>query len=112
MTTGVLVARNPMLRPSRRPPNWHGGGYLSGEYPGGIATVEGVPTSAEVLVRLRDPGSYFDGFTVAITTSAPDGTWRVDGLDPTRRYDVIGRKEGHNDVIVSNVQPENEERVL
>ena len=106
MATGVLVTRNPMLRPSRRPPNWHGVGYLAGEYPDGITTVDGVPQSADVLVRLRLPGSYFDGLTVASTTSAPDGTWRVDGLDPSLKYDVIGRKNGHNDVIMANVMPE------
>jgi hypothetical protein len=42
---------------------------------------------------------------VAKTQSAPDGTWRVDGLNPNLRYDVVGRKDGFNDVIVSNVQP-------
>lgn len=90
-----------------------GNGYLAGNFPEGITTVDGVPVSAEVRVEFRgDAGSISDGFVVAKTLSAPDGTWRVDGLNPNLRYDVIGRKEGHNDVIVSNVQPENEERVL
>lgn len=105
MADGFIVAATPMQRATRTPPIWQGAGYLAGEYPGGTTTVDGVPQSADVLARLRLPGSYFDGLTVATTTSASDGTWRVDGLNPNLRYDVIGRKDGFNDVIVSNVQP-------
>ena len=83
-----------------------GNGYLAGSFPGGITTVDGVPVSAEVRVEFRgDAGSISDGFVVAKTLSAPDGTWRVDGLNPALRYDVVGRKDGFNDVIVANVQP-------
>ena len=83
-----------------------GNGYLAGEYPGGTTTVEGAPQSATVRVLYRPAeGRLGDGVVVASTTSAPDGTWRVDGLDPTLRYDVVGRKGGFNDVIVANVQP-------
>ena len=83
-----------------------GTGYLSGEFPGGTTTVEGVPTQAEVRVLWRGPAGHpSDGVLVAKTQSAPDGTWRVEGLNPNLRYDVVGRKDGFNDVIVSNVQP-------
>lgn len=83
-----------------------GSGYLAGEYPGGTTTVDGVPQSAEIRVLWRDPNnSYMDGVVVARTVSAADGTWRVLGLNPNLRYDVVGRKDGHNDVIAANVQP-------
>ena len=83
-----------------------GTGFLAGEFPSGTTTVEGVPTQAEVRVLWRGPAGHpSDGVLVAKTQSAPDGTWRVDGLNPDLRYDVVGRKGGFNDVIVSNVQP-------
>ena len=83
-----------------------GTGYLSGEFPGGTTTVEGAPTQAEVRVLWRGPAGHpSHGVLVAKTHSAPDGTWLVVGLNPTLRYDVVGRKDGFNDVIVSNVQP-------
>ena len=83
-----------------------GNGYLAGEHPGGTTTVDGVPQSAQVRVVVRDPkNGPYDGFVAARAHSAPDGTWRVDGLNPNLRNDVIGRKDGFNDVIVSNVQP-------
>lgn len=83
-----------------------GTGYLSGELPSGTTTVEGVPTQAEVRVLWRGPAGHpADGVLVAKAQSAPDGTWRVEGLSPGLRYDVVGRKDGFNDVIVSNVQP-------
>lgn len=83
-----------------------GNGYLAGEYPDGTTTVEGAPQSATVRVLYRPgDGQVGDGMVVASTTSAADGTWRVDGLNPNLRYDVVGRKGGFNDVIVANVQP-------
>lgn len=83
-----------------------GRGYLGGEHPGGTTTVDGVPMPAELRILWRDPSnSHMDGTVVARTHSAADGTWRVVGLNPELRYDVVGRKSGHNDVIQSNVQP-------
>lgn len=83
-----------------------GNGYLSGEFPGGITAVDAVPTSATVRILYRPTsGTPGDGVLVAETQSAPDGTWRVDGLNPALRYDVVGRKAGLKDVIMSNVQP-------
>ena len=83
-----------------------GTGFLAGEFPRGITTLEGAPTQAEVRVLWRGPAGHpSDGVLVAKAQSASDGTWRVDGLSPDLRYDVVGRKDGFNDVIVSNVQP-------
>lgn len=68
---------------------------------------EWVLTAATVRVLYRpDSGEPGDGAVVAETQSAPDGTWRVDGLNPALKYDVVGRKSGHNDVIMANVSPE------
>lgn len=83
-----------------------GNGYLAGEFPGGTTTVEGAPVSATVRVLLRtESGHAGDGAVVAEVQSAPDGTWRVDGLPTGLKYDVVGRKNGHNDVIMANVTP-------
>ena len=83
-----------------------GRGYLGGEYPGGTTTVDGGPQPAEIRILWRDPSnSHMDGTVVARTFSAADGTWRVDGLNPNLRFDVVGRKDNFNDVIVANVKP-------
>lgn len=82
----------------------NGAGYLAGEFPDGATTVGGVPVSAVVRVLLRTTGEG-DGTLVAQVESAADGTWRVDGLDPAKKYDVVGRRALFNDVIVSNVSP-------
>ena len=83
-----------------------GTGHLAGSFPDGITSIEGQPTSATVRVLYRpESGHPGDGAVVAQVQSAPDGTWRVDGLNPALKYDVVGRKSGHNDVIMANVQP-------
>ena len=83
-----------------------GTGYLAGEFPGGITTVGGAPVGATVRVLLRTAGGApGDGVVVAIKQSAADGTWRVDGLNTSLKYDVVGRKAGFNDVIQANVSP-------
>lgn len=83
-----------------------GNGYLAGSFPGGITTVDGVPTPATVRVLYRPgPGQPGDGALVAEVQSAADGSWRVDGLDPALKFDVVGRKAWFNDVIMSNVSP-------
>lgn len=83
-----------------------GSGYLAGSFPGGITTVDGVPTAATVRVLYRPgPGQPGDGALVAEVQSAADGSWRVDGLDPALKFDVVGRKAWFNDVIMSNVSP-------
>lgn len=81
-------------------------GYLSGKYPGGVTTVDGAPVAATVRVLYRPaPGGLGDGVLMAEVQSAPDGTWRVDGLDPSLKFDVVGRKSGFNDVIMAGVSP-------
>lgn len=83
-----------------------GNGYLAGTYPGGITTVDGVPTRATVRILYRPlSGALGDGAVVAEVLSELDGTWRVDNLNPALRYDVVGRKAGFNDVIMANVKP-------
>lgn len=83
-----------------------GSGYLAGSFPGGITTVDGVPTAATVRVLYRPgPGQPGDGALVAEVQSAADGSWRVDDLDPALKFDVVGRKAWFNDVIMSNVSP-------
>lgn len=89
---------------SRMPPR--GVAFLAGEYPSGITTADGVPTGATVRVLYRPAsGLPGDGVVVAEVQSRQDGTWRVDGLHPDYRYDVVGRLQGFNDVIMSNVAP-------
>lgn len=83
-----------------------GAGYLAGTFPGGVTAVNGIPTTATVRVHYRPTeGALGDGVLVAQVQSAPDGTWRVDGLDPNLKFDVIARKDGYNDVIVAGVKP-------
>ena len=77
-----------------------GDGYFAGEYPGGTTTVEGAPVSAAVLVYQRDSGQL-----IAQTESSQSGEWIVTGVDLSKAHDIVGRKEGFNDVIVSNVMP-------
>lgn len=79
-----------------------GNGYLSGSFPAGITSLDGVPTPATVRVLLRDTR---EPYLVAETVSAVDGTWRVEGLPLDRRYDVVCRMEGFNDLVLSNVTP-------
>lgn len=93
---GFASARKPLF----------GDGYLAGDAPDGTTTVEGTPTPITVRVVLRTPqGSAGDGLLVAETQSNAAGLWRVEGLNPLLRYDVIGRLLGKKDVIVSDVTP-------
>jgi hypothetical protein len=63
-----------------------GAGFIAGELPDGLVTVNSVPSAREVELRHRATRR-----TIAITFSAADGTYRFDGLDPMQEYDVIGR---------------------
>jgi len=82
-------------------------GYLSGTFPNGLTLLEGSPVSARVRVHYRAAsyGAILDGHMVAEVQSGVDGTWVITGLDPSKKYDVVGRLEGKNDVIMSNVSP-------
>lgn len=97
----VSATRNALRR------NFTGNGYLAGESPDGLTKVEGVPTSAEVRVLYRGgPGDPLDGYVVRVVQSNSGGAWLVEGLDPSLKYDVVARLDGHRDVIMSNVSPE------
>lgn len=89
-----------------------GSGYLAGEFPSALTTVEGVPVSAQVLVRYRAavPGGRGDGMLVASTTSSPAGEWSVQNLNSSLRFDVSARYVGENDALQANVRPYDEPR--
>lgn len=87
------------------PINPTGTGHLAGTYPLGITSVQGVPGPATIRVHIRAEGSPGDGRLVAQTTSAVDGTWYIGGLNTSLKYDVICRRAGFNDMILSNVSP-------
>ena len=80
-------------------------GYLSGDFPGGVTTVDGTPVEATVRVLIRSIDPALNGLVVSEVKSAPSGVWRVEGLNPNLKYDVVGRKAGFNDVIMANVTP-------
>lgn len=101
--TPKILVRQPYPYPKK---DFSGNGYLAGEYPDGITSVEGVPVSAEIRVLWRDlSGSNADGCVVATTTSLADGTWRIDNLNTSLKYDVVSRHNGLNDVIMANITP-------
>lgn len=77
-----------------------GHGYLSGAGEDGVTKVEGVPASAEVIILDRASGLEVDRFD-----SAPDGTWSRERLDMSREFDLVFRKDGYNDGLLSAVTP-------
>lgn len=101
LTGEIYLDVSPAQRPTPGP------GFLAGEFPGGITTIRGVPTTATIRVHYRPDasGAPGDGVLVAEVQSAADGTWRVDNLDPTLKFDVIGRKQGFRDVILPGLNP-------
>lgn len=96
----ALAARCDTDNYSPAPPR--GIGYIAGEAPDGLVTFNGAPA-----VRTIDVFDRATNLCVATTTSASDGTYRVDGLDPTREYDVRarGQDEHENDLIAARVTP-------
>lgn len=81
-------------------------GYLSGQFPLSGTTVDGAPVIADVRVLFRPAfGEAGDGSLVEQVTTSPDGSWRVNGLNPALKFDVVGRRNGFNDVIMANVSP-------
>lgn len=85
-------------------PDFTGPGFFGGESPDGLTTTAGVPVAARVDVLWRDPVSD-DEVQVASTTSAADGTWRIEGLNPGLTYVVRGRKAGFADAAVMAARP-------
>lgn len=83
-----------------------GTGSLSGSYPDGVVSDQGVPVVADIAVLLRMPDSEtFDGLVIERTVSSQDGTWLVENLNKNLRFDVIARMPMRNDVIASNITP-------
>ncbi len=80
-----------------------GPGYLAGEHPAGRTTINGTPVSADVDVFYELETK--DWQHVASTTSQPDGTWSVVGLDPDKRFNVVARHASFGGVIAVDVQP-------
>lgn len=83
----------------------NGTGSFAGAFPDGVTSQDGVPTSAEVLVRVRAPGTSFDGVVVARTVSAPSGEWLIENMPDDGVFDVVARKAGECDVVKSGVRP-------
>lgn len=79
-----------------------GAGYIAGEAPDGLLTVNTAPARREIEVRHR-----ITRVVVATTFSNSDGTYRISDLDPNEEFDVIARDYAgtYNDVIVSRVKP-------
>lgn len=89
-----------------RDPRFVGTGFFAGEAPDGLTTVYGDPISADVFVYWRDPDDPMaQEVLVGATKSAPDGTWRITGLNYNLRYVVRARASGRDDVTVVGVQP-------
>ena len=86
---------------SGSPIRTNGPGYIAGEDPG-LVTVAGAPASRKIEVY-----DIATGILVATTASAANGTWRVDNLNPARRYRVIAYDHQlvFNAVIRDNITP-------
>lgn len=80
-----------------------GPGYLAGEHPAGRTTVNGTPVSADVDVFYELDTK--DWQRVASTTSQPDGTWSIVGLNPDKKFNVVARHASFGGVIAVDVQP-------
>lgn len=80
-----------------------GPGYLAGEHPAGRTTVNGAPVSADVDVFYEL--NTKDWQCVASTTSQPDGTWSIVGLNPDKKFNVVARHASFGGVIAVDVQP-------
>lgn len=80
-----------------------GPGYLAGEHPAGRTTVNGTPVSADVDVFYELDNK--DWQCVASTTSQPDGTWSIVGLNPDKKFNVVARHASFGGVIAVDVQP-------
>jgi len=81
---------------------WNGPGYVAGEAPDGLVTVNSAPASRYVYVIDR-----VSRVVIGATWSAPNGTYRIDNLNPANVVDVIARDHAgtYNDAIVSRVYP-------
>ncbi len=81
---------------------WPGYGYIAGEAPDGLVTINSAPGVAIVDLFVRSTRAW-----VRSTRSTATGTYRFDGLEVAVLYDVVGRDltQTYNDVIVARVTP-------
>lgn len=81
---------------------WNGPGYIAGEAPDGLLTVNSAPARRYIYVLDRA-----SRIVVGAVWSASDGTYRIDNLSPATLVDVIARDYTgtYNDAIVSRVSP-------
>lgn len=81
---------------------WQGGGYIAGEAPDGLVTVNSVAGARRIEVRHRR-----SRIVLATTFSASNGTYRFDGLNPAEEFDVIGRdwSRTYGDFIAYAIKP-------
>ncbi len=79
-----------------------GYGYIAGEAPDGIVTLDNVPGRAEIDLLRRSDHAWLRRLI-----SRDDGTYRFNGIPLGIDYDIIGRDmtDTWGDVIVSRVQP-------
>lgn len=78
-------------------------GYIAGESPNGLVLRAGVPESLPVVALHRKSGRI-----AAMTlSSAVDGTYRMDGLNPNEEFDVMCRDTTYveRDKIIGRVKP-------
>lgn len=87
---------------TRQPP-WKGLGYIAGEAPDGLVTFNG-----DGAVRTLDLWDRAENVCVMSTVSAADGTYRFDGLNLDRLFDVRARgvDANENDLIAARIAPE------
>lgn len=86
---------------TRQPP-WKGLGYIAGEAPDGLVTFNG-----DGAVRTLDLWDRAENVCVMSTVSAADGTYRFDGLNLDRLFDVRARgvDANENDLIAARIAP-------
>lgn len=114
LASAVTISNSTLVPTLDSQSTYRGSGQLSGEFPSALTTVEGVPVSAQVLVRYRAavPGGRGDGLLVASTTSSSTGEWSVQNINSSLRFDVSARYPGENDALQSNVVPFDEPRFI
>lgn len=77
--------------------------YLGGDFPDGIARVEGVPTAADIRLQLRSDDPVLSGALIATAKAPASGQWKIAGLQAGIEFDVVGRHPDYGDKMVSAV---------
>lgn len=82
-------------------PDYSGQGYLAGTLPSAIVTVNGIPSPRPLECRHRK-----SRLTITVVMSNPDGSFRINGMDPLQEYEILARDTGliYNDVVISRVK--------